>query len=344
MYLGGPNAFLDAHHGEEGRTPGEAVGYRVVAAIVANALQIAFVLGLSPLLRGVLNRLEERLQAKRGPRIWQPYADLRKLCHKAETVGDEASWIMRVAPYVYFASPIIVTLLIPALTAFPLFMAFMGDMVAAGFILGVGGFFLALAAMDASNLYGPLGASRTRMVSTLVEPIFVVVFFAVSLTANSTIPYVVQAHWVSSPTAFFAPSHLLIVAAFLMIIIAETGRIPVDNPSGHFELAMIDESKLLDFSGRSLALLKWGGYAKFMVLSLVWLNVLIAPWGLATDASPLALLSAVVWVSLKLLGLVVVIAAIEVSLAKLRLYRIQEFLGAAFVTAVLALLVQPFHQ
>jgi formate hydrogenlyase subunit 4 len=315
----------------------------MASSILINALQVLFVLGVSPLLRGVLVRIEERFQGKRGPAVWQPYADLYKLWNKASVARDDASWIVRFAPYVYFITPIIVTLLIPALTNFPLFMAFMGDMVAAGFILGLGGFFLALAAIDAGDVYGALGASRTRMVSSLVEPIFVIVFFAVSLTANATIPYVVTAHWVSSANAFFAPSHLLIVAAFFMILLAETGRIPVDNPSGHFELAMIDESKTLDFSGRPLALLKWGGYVKFMVLGLVLTNVLVAPWGLAGSARPVALGEALLAVGGKLLVLTGTVAVIETSLAKLRLYRIPEFLGAAFVTAVLALLVQPFH-
>ncbi len=314
------------------------------AAILLNVLQVALVLGLSPLLRGVLNRLVERLQSKRGPVIWQPYRDLFKLWHKTSVEHEGASFIRRFAPYAYFIAPLIVTMLIPVLTAFPLFWAFMGDMVAAGFILGFGGFFLALAAIDAGDVYGAMGASRTRMVSSLAEPIFVIVFFAVSLTANSTIPYVVTAHWISSAGAFFAPSHLLLLAAFLMLLLAETGRIPVDNPSGHFELAMIDEARSLDFAGRPLALVKWGGYMKFMVLGVVLTNVLVAPWGLLTTVGPVPIVLAVAVLALKLLVLVGLVAAIEGSLAKLRLYRIQEFLGAAFVTAVLALLVQPFHQ
>ncbi len=312
-------------------------------SVLVNLLQVAFVLAAAPLFRGVLNRVEERLQSKIGPSVWQPYYDLWKLFHKDEVVSSEATWIFRVAPYLYFVAPLLVTMLIPVLTDFPLFWAFMGDMVAAGFILGLGGFFLTLAAIDGGNLYGPMGTSRTRMVSSLVEPIFMIVFFSVSFAANSTIPYVVQAHWVSSTVAFVSPTHLLILAAFLMIILAETGRIPVDNPGGHFELAMIDEARTLEFSGRSAALVKWGGEAKMLVLSVVLLNVLATPWGLATTPTLGAVAMALALVSAKLGLFILVLAAIETSLAKLRLFRIENFLGLAFVVAVLAMVVEPFH-
>ncbi|MDA8192901.1 MAG: NADH-quinone oxidoreductase subunit H [Thermaerobacter sp.] len=315
----------------------------MAADVAYNLCQILVVLLLSPLVRGILTRMQERIQAKRGPSIWQPYYDLWKLFHKDEVVSNEATWIFRFAPYAYFVAPLLVTVLIPVLTDYPLFMAFMGDMVAAGFILSMGSFFLSLAAIDTGNVYGPMGASRTRMVSSLVEPIFMIVFFSVSFAANSTIPYVVQAHWVSSSRQFFSPTHLLIITAFVMIILAETGRIPVDNPGGHFELAMIDEAKSLEFSGPSLALIKWGGYMKFMVLSLVLLNVLVTPWGLATHTQFLDVVASVFRVGAKLLAFVMVVAVIETSLAKLRLYRIQDFLGVAFVTAVVAMIVQPFH-
>lgn len=315
----------------------------MVVHVVYNICQILVVLLFSPLLRGLLMRIEERIQAKRGPSIWQPYYDLWKLFHKEEVVSDQSTWLFRFAPYVYFMAPILVTMLIPVLTDYPLFMAFMGDMVAAGFILSVGAFFLSLAAMDAGTVYGFMGTSRTRMVSSLVEPIFMIVFLSVSFTANSTIPYIVQAHWMASPEAFYSPTHLLIVAAFVMIILAETGRIPVDNPAGHFELAMIDDARVLEFSGPSLALIKWGGYMKFMVLSIVLLNVLVTPWGLASHLSATDMLAATFLVGLKLVAFVLLIAAVETSLAKLRLFRIPDFLGVAFVTAVVAMIVQPFH-
>jgi len=310
--------------------------------VVVNLLQALFVLLFAPLAKGVLNRLKERFQARRGPPILQPYYDLWKLFHKDEVISDRASWVFRFTPYVVFAAPLLVTLLIPVLTAYPLFMAFMADMVGAGFILALGGFFASAAAIDTGNPYGAMGASRTRMVGFLVEPIFMMIFFTVSFIANSTIPYLVQQRWVESSAAFFAPAHLLVMVAFVMIILAETGKIPVDNPSGDFELAMIDEAKNLEYSGRGAALMHWGGSMKLLVLMCVLLNVLVAPWGLARSTAALEVLLAIPLIAFKVLLFVVVLAVIEASLAKLRLFRIPEFLGAAFVTVFVALIVQVF--
>jgi len=238
--------------------------------IAFNLLQLLFVIGFAPLYAGVMSRFKENVQSKRGPSIFQPYRDLWKLFHKDEVVSEESTWIFRVTPYLVFIVPLFVTTLIPVLTDYPLAFAFMGDMLAGGFFLALGGFFAALAAVDTGNPYGPMGASRTRMVGFLAEPVFMIVFFTVSFVAQSTIPYIVQQKWVASPAAFFSPAHILLLIAFLMLILAEGGRIPVDNPSGHFELAMIDESKGLEYSGRGAALMKWGGQMKFLVLTCIF--------------------------------------------------------------------------
>jgi formate hydrogenlyase subunit 4 len=311
-------------------------------SILFNLLQVLVVMAFAPLVSGVLSRLKEIVQSKRGPSIFQPYRDLWKLFHKDEIVSEDSSWIFRFTPYVAFVTPIFVTLLIPVLTSYPLFFAFMGDMLGAGFVLALGGFFATLAAVDTANPYGPVGASRTRMVGFLAEPVFMIVFFTVSFVAGSTIPFIVQQSWVTPPANFFSPSHVLLVLAFLMLILAEAGRIPVDNPSGHFELAMIDESKSLEYSGRGLALVKWGGQMKLFVLFCVFLNVLLTPWGLASTRAAGDVLAAIPLVLLKVLGLVLILVFIESSLAKLRLFRIAEFLGAAFITSVVAMIAQVF--
>ncbi len=324
---------------QHGRAQGEDV---VTSLILFNLAQALVVLLFSPLLAGVLTRLKERIQARRGPSVVQPYRDLWKLLHKDEVVSDQASWIFRAAPYLIFAAPIFVSLLIPVLTDYPLFFAFMGDMLGGGFVLSLAGFFAALAAIDTTNPYGPVGASRTRMVGFLAEPVFMIVFFTVSFVAGSTIPYIVQKRWSTPEASFFAPSHVLLSLAFLMLILAEGGRIPVDSPTGHFELAMIDESKSLEYSGRGLALVKWGGQMKLFVLATIFLNVLLTPWGLAHERAILAVATAIPLVLLKVLAFVVTLAAIESSLAKLRLFRITEFLGAAFITAVTAMIAGLF--
>jgi len=310
--------------------------------VAYNVIQILFVLGFAPLYTGVLSRFKEIVQSKRGPSIFQPYRDLWKLFHKDEVVSSETTWIFRITPYLVFVTPIFVTVLIPVLTDYPLAFAFMGDMLAAGFFLALAGFFAALAAVDTGNPYGPMGASRTRMVGFLAEPVFMIVFFTVSFVAQSTIPYIVQQRWVASAAAFFSPAHVLLLVAFFMLILAEGGRIPVDNPTGHFELAMIDESKGLEFSGRGAALMKWGGQMKFIVLACVFLNVLLAPWGLATGESIGQVLIAIPLILLKILIFAIALVMIETSLSKLRLFRISEFLGAAFIASVAAMIVSIF--
>ena len=314
----------------------------MTATISYNLLQILFVLAVAPLYAGVLTRLKEIVQSKRGPSIFQPYWDLWKLFQKDEIVSEESSWIFRITPWLVFVTPIFVAVLIPVLTDYPLAFAFMGDMLAGGFFLGLGGFFAALAAVDTGNPYGPMGASRTRMVGFLAEPVFMIVFFTVSFVAQSTIPYIVQQQWISSAAAFFSPAHVLLLIAFLMLILAEGGKLPVDNPSGHFELAMIDESKGLEYSGRGAALMKWGGQMKFLVLACIFLNVLVAPWGLAHGQLPTNVLAAVPLILVKILLFAVVLVVIESSLAKLRLFRITEFLGAAFITSVAAMITSIF--
>jgi formate hydrogenlyase subunit 4 len=307
-------------------------------SILFNLFQVGVVLLFAPLVSGVLSRLKENVQSKRGPSIFQPYRDLWKLFHKDEVVSEQSSWIFRATPYVVFVAPIFVTTLIPVLTSYPLFFAFMGDMLGGGFVLALGGFFATLAAVDTANPYGPMGASRTRMVGFLAEPVFMIVFFTVSFVAGSTIPYIVQQHWVTPAANFFAPSHVMLVIAFIMLILAEAGRIPVDNPNGHFELAMIDESKSLEYSGTGMALMKWGGQMKFFVLICILLNVLVTPWGLATGRSISEVLLAIPLILLKTLLFLVVMVEIESSLAKLRLFRVSEFLGAAFATSVVAMI------
>ncbi len=307
-----------------------------------NLLQILFVMAFAPLYAGVLSRLKEIVQSRRGPSIVQPYRDIWKLFRKDQILSEETTWIYRLTPYLVFVLPIFVTILIPVLTDFPLAFAFMGDMLAAGFFLSLAGFFAALAAVDTGNPFGPMGASRTRMVGFLSEPVFMIVFFTVSFVAQSTIPYIVQQKWVANAGAFFSPAHILLLIAFLMLILAEGGRIPVDNPTGHFELAMIDESKGLEYSGRGAALMKWGGEMKFLVLTCVFLNVLVAPWGLAHGQPVTGVLIAFPLILFKILLFVIVLVAIESSLAKLRLFRISEFLGAAFITSVAAMVTSIF--
>ncbi len=202
----------------------------MVQIAILQGLQIVTVLFCAPLLRGIINRLKAIVQSKRGPSIWQPYRDLWKLLHKGSVVSEHASWVYHVAPIFSFITPLIVAMLIPVLTAYPLPYAFMGDMLAGGFILSLGGFFTSLAAMDTASAFGGMGSSRARVVSLLAEPVVILVLFSVTLIAHATIPFVVNQTLISA-SYLYNPAHWLLAAALFMVILAETGRIPVDNPS-----------------------------------------------------------------------------------------------------------------
>lgn len=305
--------------------------------VLFQVLQILTVLICAPLLRGVINRLKAIVQSRRGPSIWQPYRDLWKLLHKGSVVSEYATWIYRVTPYLVFMTPLVVAMLIPVLTAYPLPLAFMGDMLAGGFILSLGGFFTSLAAMDTASTFGGMGSSRSRVVSLLAEPVVILVLFTVALIAQATIPFVVNQTLIS-PSYLFNPAHWLLASALFLVILAEAGRIPVDNPSSTFELSMIEASRTLEFSGRDLALMEWGGFMRFFVLLTILLNVLTAPWGLAPEpATFLSILLSLGTLLLKMLVICGVIVVIESSLAKWRFFRIPEFLGAALILAGLAL-------
>ena len=295
--------------------------------------QLGFVLLLSPLIAGILNRMKEFVQGKVGPSIFQPYRDLRKLFQKERLVPEGAGWVYKAAPYIYFAGPLIVTMLIPVLTSFPLFMAFAGDMMAGGFILGLGTYFLLVGAMAGASPYGGIGSTRARFVSMAVEPVLILVLFAVSFATHATIPYIVnKSLWALG----WSPIHLLLIVAFFAILLAETGRIPVDNPSSHHEFSMIDHNRVYDYSGPDLALLEWGGWMKFVVLGVILINVITTPYGLAATFSVLPVAWAVVSLLVKFFLLDVFIVWVESSFAKLRLLRIAEFMAGAALLAVIA--------
>lgn len=305
--------------------------------LVINLIQIAFLLVFAPLVKGVLARMEEIIQGKHGPSIFQAYYDIWKLFGKDEVVSEESSWVFRFAPLIHFVMPIFVVMLIPALTGYPLFFAFAGDMIAVGFLFSASGFFVALAAMDTGNVYGGIGASRTRMVGFLSEPVYMVAFFALAYVADSTIPYVVNASWAASWAAMLQPAHLLVIVAFLLLVLADEKRLPVDNPAGKAETAMIGHSNNLEYSGTGAALMHWGSAMKFMAVLIVFLNVIITPWGLATTTHWGDVFFAIPKVLGKMLLFLIVLAVIETTIAKLRLFRISEFLASAFVICVLAM-------
>ncbi len=312
---------------------GQALLLQVVAVLV--------VLCCAPLLRGVINRLKALVQSKRGPSIWQPYRDYWKLLRKGSVTSEYATWVYRIAPPLVFITPLIVAILIPVITAYPLPYAFIGDMLAGGFILSLGGFFTSIAALDTDSAFGGMGSSRARVVSLFAEPAVLLILFTVALIAHATIPFDVN-QTLASADYLYNPAHWLAAAALFLVILAEAGRIPLDNPSSSFELSMIESSRLIEYSGPDLALMEWGGAMKFFVLLVILLNVLATPAGLApaTATEGLALVGAVALaiasLLFKMLIVCILITIIESCVAKWRFFRVPEFLGSAIALAALA--------
>jgi formate hydrogenlyase subunit 4 len=310
----------------------------MLAAALGQCVAVATVLLLAPLLKGVIDNLKAKVQSRRGPSPLQPYFDLRKLFRKERSASPDASWVFRCAPYVAFAAPIAFAMLIPVLTAAPLSWAFMADMVGSGFVIGIGGYFTNLAAMDSASPYGGLGASRSRLVSSLAEPTLILIFFAIGFISGGTVPFVAN-NILYTTSALISPSHALIAVAFFMVVLAEAGRLPIDNPSTSQELSMIEASRLFEYSGPDQALMEWGGSMKLFVLLIVWLNVLIAPDGLATQLTVSAFAIAIASLAAKMLCAALLIVGVESALAKIRILRVPEYLGGTFVLSFLAVVM-----
>ncbi|OLZ10518.1 respiratory chain complex I subunit 1 family protein [Sulfobacillus thermosulfidooxidans] len=306
----------------------------MVNEYVAQLIQVLFVLGFSPLLKGIMDRYKARLAGRYGPPIWQPYRDLRKWMHKETIRTTQTSWVSEWAPVFYFIAPLIVAMLIPVLTTFPLPFAWMGDMLAGGMILGGGGIALLFAALDSGSVYPVLGVSRIRLIATFTEPLALLLVFIAAQAAGATIPFVVN-QTLGSPPWEFSPAHILIIVGWFLFLIAESGHIPVDNPSTAQELSMIDPGRTFESSGLDLMLYEWGGWMKFTVLTIILMNVLVSPFGLARSLAVSSLALAVFWVMVKLIFAAGVLITIEVSFAKLRLIRNVDFITAAIVLAII---------
>src|SRR6266542_602734 len=306
--------------------------------------QVGTVLLLSPLVTGAIARAEAIVQMRRGPRLLQPYHDILKLFRKETVLPEGAGPVFRAAPYVSFAAYATVPLLIPVLTTFPLPLGYMGDILGGGFILALASFVVSLAAIDSGSPYAQLGSSRLRSFGALGEPTILFVIFTVALITHTDLPYALVATLKSSAVEVLRPAHLLAAAAFFMVVLAETGRIPVESHGGTLEFGMIEEARTLEHSGPGFALLRWGSSMKQLILYVIFANVLVVPWGLAADARLDHILIAVGLLLAKALGVGLVIVVIESSFAKLRLYKIPEFTVASFLLAVLAVVTFVFER
>jgi formate hydrogenlyase subunit 4 len=304
--------------------------------ILLQIAQVVTVLALSPLIQGIILQFEERVQRGQGPGIFQPYRDLWKLFHKQIVLPETASWLFWVTPLVAFTCMLTVPILIPVLTNFPLPLSDMGDILGGGLILTLGSFMIVLAGLDSGSAYGGVGSSRAVMLSILAEPTLILVFVGITLLAKAMLPFVVNHLLVSSWAVYLGPAHIFLVAAFFILLLIETDRMPVHS-STHIEVYMIDEARILEYSGPLLALLKWASMMKQFILYTIFCNVLLLPWGLSIGGTAVGAFGAAVGLIIKftLVGSVVVL--VETTQSRLRFYRYQEPLAASFLFAMLSI-------
>ena len=298
-------------------------------------LQVVTIAGAAPGVSGVISRVEARLQGRRGPRVLQPYYDLAKLFRKEALAPEGASWVFLAAPLAAFTCYLTVPLLIPVLTSYPLPLGYMGDILGGGFILSLASFLVAVAALETGSPYAQLGASRAKTFAAITEPVVLFVVFTVALLTGTDLPYALAATVRSSAGQIIRPAHVLAAAALLMVILSETGRIPVETHTGTNEFGMIEEARPFEHSGPYFALLRWGSAAKQLILFTIFMNVFVAPWGLASTQQAGSVLLAIAALVGKAALLGVLIAVIDNSFAKLRLFKITEYASAAFLLAVL---------
>jgi formate hydrogenlyase subunit 4 len=305
--------------------------------ILLQVAQVIAVLALSPLIQGIILQFEERVRRGQGPGIFQPYRDLWKLFHKNLVVPRTASWIYWAAPVVAFTCMMTVPILIPVLTNYPLPLSDMGDILGGGLILTLGSFMVLLAGLDSGSAYGGIGSSRAVMVAILAEPTLILVFIGITLLARSMLPFVVNHLLVGNMALYFSPAHIFLVAAFFVLLLTETDRLPIHS-STHIEVYMIEEGRILEYSGPLLAILKWASMMKQFILFTIFCNVLLLPWGLSEQGTALGALGAAAGLVLKFVAVALVVVVVETAQSRLRFYRYQEPLAVSFLFAVLAII------
>ena len=309
----------------------------MVVAVALVAAQAVVLLVVSPFIVGLIRKVKARLQCRRGASVFQPYADLTKLFRKQPVVSTTTSWIFTATPYILFASILSAGLLVPSfISQTP--MNFAGNIIALVYLLALGTFFLILAGLDAGSAFGGMGSSREAIVASLTEPAMILSIFAIALTAGSTnLSTIVHKTTLLEGIVTDPSPHLMALAAVFIVAIAETGRVPVDNPATHLELTMIHEAMVLEYSGRYLALVEWAAGMKLVVFLTLIANV-FAPWGIATTLAPAAIGIGLLAYLVKIAGLALLMGVIECMFAKLRLFRITDLLGVAFILSLLGLL------
>ncbi|WP_236808245.1 respiratory chain complex I subunit 1 family protein [Amycolatopsis albispora] len=305
-----------------------------MAGIVGAVVQPVLIVTGAPVLVGMMRQVRARLEGRAGAGVMQPWRDLRKLFGKERITPRGTSEVFRVAPLVLVATTLVVTVVAPFVTTDSAVDP-AADLFAVVALLALGAVALALAGLDTGTAFGGMGASREMTILALVEPTLLVAIFALSVRVGSTNLAAIVSATVHDPGRVISPASLLAAVALIVVIIAETGRLPVDNPSTHLELTMVHEAMILEYAGPDLALVELASAMRLSVFLGLLANLFL-PWGVATTAAPLALLVGVVALVVKIGVLGALLAAGEVFLAKLRLFRVPELLAGSFLLALLA--------
>ena len=300
----------------------------MITTVLIALAQLIVVGAGGPLLVGVVRTLKARLVGRTGPSPWQPYANLRKLLRKEPVVSTTTSWIFRATPYVLVATMLVTALVVPVLVTRPA-LGFAGNIILLMYLFMLGSFFLALAGLDSGSAFGGMGSSREVVVAALAEPTIILAVFALVLRADTINLGGVVERLAANP------AHLLAFVAFFIVMLAETGRLPVDNPATHLELTMIHEAMVLEYSGRYLALVEWASAMRLFVFMTLLAN-LFFPWGVTGLVEPLPVLLGLLALAGKLAVLAAALAVLETAVAKLRLFRVPELLAGSFALALLS--------
>ncbi len=309
----------------------------VIDALIVQGAQMLLVLLLAPLLTGLVRKIKARLTRRRGASVFQPYRDLFRLLRKDVVLAENASWLFRVTPYLVFATIWVAASLVPTFAAGLMF-SWSADLIALIALLGSARFFLALAGMDVGTSFGGLGSSREVMIASLAEPAMIMIVFTLALVAGSTQLSYIAGLFASSGVGLRVSLGLALIA-LIMVAIAENARIPVDNPATHLELTMVHEAMVLEYSGRHLALIEFAASLK-LLLYISLIACLFAPWGLGRGGA--GILPDLIGLGAYLVKLGIggaLLAIFETSIAKMRVFRVPEFLGAALMLGLLGTLL-----
>jgi formate hydrogenlyase subunit 4 len=308
----------------------------LIAGLLLQGVQMLLVLALAPLLLGFTRTVKARMLRRRGPPLVQPYRDLLKLIQKEAVIADNASWLFRVSPYMIFAATWVAAALVPTF-ATGLTFGWVGDLIVITALIGSARFFLALAGMDIGTSFGGIGSSREMLFASLAEPAMIMIVFTVALIAGSTqLSYIAE---FMPGSAGLRVSLGMALVALIIVAVAENARIPVDNPATHLELTMVHEAMVLEYSGRHLAMIELAAAVK-LLLYVSLIACIFVPWGLAPAGSgPLDYAMGLAAYIGKVLAGGFLLVLFETSIAKMRVFRVPQLLGAALMLGLLGTLL-----